>query len=166
MRSDCLTACDRGIVLERSEFLRHSAGKVHGSPMTKSLSSERFRLRAEELRAIAAEMKQQEIRRFLLSIATDYDRLAHSADFILECGERLAVVSQKLDQQPAAVVLRNGDSGDNGGSADACRVMAADARRLGSCTDGPSSEAWLQLSERWQRLADSLLLGEDTVEPP
>jgi hypothetical protein len=121
--------------------------------MNKKFNSEGYRLRAEELRAIASELDRPETRRILLAIAEDYDRLANSARLLIECRDRLTAVSEELERPVAQAANGNG-SGDNG--VQACRTMARDAERLSGQSEGSSRDAWLQLSERWHTLADKL----------
>ena len=128
--------------------------------MSAKLTAERYRLRAEEVRAIAAEIKREEYRRFLLAIADDYDRMGESAQFMGECRARLDVVTEHLDR-PMEAAAPHANGRDAGAPADddpiqACRVMAEDAGRLGAFAEGASRDAWLQLSERWAVLANRL----------
>jgi hypothetical protein len=122
--------------------------------MNKKYTSEAYRLRAEELRAIASDMDRPETRRILTSIAEDYERLASSAEFLTECHGRLTAVSEEFERPLAAHSSNGNGSGGNG--VRACRTMAADAQRLATEAEGASREAWLKLSERWSRLANSL----------
>ena len=122
--------------------------------MNKKYTSEAYRLRAEELRAIASELDRPETHRILISIAEDYERLASSAEFLTECHGRLTAVSEEFERPLAAHSSNGNGSGGNG--VRACRTMAADAQRLATEAEGASREAWLKLSERWSRLANSL----------
>ena len=124
--------------------------------------SEGYRLRAEELRVVASEAMRTEYRQFLLLIAQDYDRMACSAELISDSCQRLAEVTEKLDQSAEKSARKaNGNGNGNGDSVQACRTMAEDASRLGADAEGTTRDAWLQLSERWSTLANNLERAEE-----
>src|SRR5690349_21666728 len=107
----------------------------------KQLVELRFRLRAEELRALAGEMSLEENRCALLRTADDYERLAQSVQLMEISKQRLA----RLNARSAETYLPAA-----GGEAPAVvssplaedqvqiyRDMAADAEALAEAADQP-----------------------------
>ena len=129
----------------------------------RTLSDLRYRLRAEELRAIAGQMTVEENRSFLVGVAEDYERLAASAEQINETRSRLAQLNERWPQ-PAIVqspVQQNVAPARESvctirDKARAYRDMAGDAERLAESADAVSRQGWLSLAEVWTNLAEAL----------
>jgi methyl-accepting chemotaxis protein len=115
-------------------------------------NAEKYRLRAEELRTIAGDSRE-EYQRFLLRIADDYEGMARSAETVVECRQSLAGARERL--------APSGDTGSTDDRANACKEMASDAERLAFQADEASREAWRQLAKQWRILAENL--GSPTV---
>lgn len=129
----------------------------------RTLSDLQYRLRAEELRAIAGQMTVEENHAFLVGVAEDYERLAKSAALIKETKERLAQLNQRWPQSAAFEPRLEQSSPATRESerlmrekAKAYRDMAGDAERLAEDADAPSRQGWLSLAELWAGLADGL----------
>jgi hypothetical protein len=125
----------------------------------KNLLELRFRLRAEELRALAGEMSVDENRRALLHTAEDYERLAISVELMEVSKRRLANLNARSPdtylpgfcaEAPAAVHAEKEDQ------IQIYRDMAADAVALADVADEPSRQGWLSLARTWIGLADKL----------
>jgi chromatin segregation and condensation protein Rec8/ScpA/Scc1 (kleisin family) len=118
----------------------------------------RFRLRAEELRAVAGEMSVEENRAALLRTADDYERLAQSAEILDISKQRLANLNARSAdtllhaacvETPAAITPQVDDQ------VQIYRDMAADAVALAD-VDNRSRRGWLSLARTWTELAEKL----------
>ena len=125
----------------------------------KNLVELRFRLRAEELRALAGEMTIEENRSALLRTAEDYERLASSVELLKISKQRLADLNARSPdtylpgvcaEAPAVVRIQNEDQ------IQIYRDMAADAIGLADVADERSRDGWLSLARTWMELADKL----------
>ena len=131
------------------------------------LSELRFRIRAEEMRALAGDITIEENRKFYNSIAEDYERLARSAEVITGAAEKLDRIGRQLGDSSAADTgstpsgsgtdpLGAGDVDRPYGRVQVYRDMADDAKVLAKVADNQLRGQWLQLSRRWSELADRL----------
>ncbi len=124
----------------------------------KNLLELRFRLRAEELRALAGEMTIEENRGALLRTAEDYERLASSVELLKVSKQRLADLNARardtylpgVAEASATVRVRNEDQ------IQIYRDMAADAVALANVADERSRQGWLSLARTWMELAEKL----------
>ena len=116
---------------------------------------EAYLLRAEELRVIASQYRVSEIRNFLLGIAQEYEELAGSANFVMECQDRLTTASQRFETPQIGHSERPRFAASEE-SSEACRSLAADARGMATRLGSASYDAWLQLAERWNSLAENI----------
>ena len=152
-RRSLLHLCSRSTVLVYG--LRRSTLRNGSATMTRMKSPEAFLLRAEELRVIANQYQVPEIRNFLLGIAQEYEEMAGSANFVLECRDRLTAISQRFER-PEISHSERPRFATNKDSSEVCRSLAADASGMATRLNSASREAWLQLAERWDSLADSI----------
>ena len=129
----------------------------------KTLLELRYRLRAEELRAVAGEMSVEENRAALLRTAEDYERLAQSAEMLAISKQRLANLNARSGDRflpGACVETRAAITPQVEDQVQIYRDMAADAVALADVTDNRSRQGWSALARTWTELAEKL---EETV---
>ena len=124
----------------------------------KNLLELRFRLRAEELRALAGEMTIEGNRGALLRTAEDYERLASSVELLKISKQRLADLNTRSPDaylpgvcaEAPVVRVQNEDQ------IQIYRDMAADAVALANVADERTRQGWLSLARTWIELAEKL----------
>jgi len=128
----------------------------------KDLLQLRFRLRAEELRALAGEMSVKENRDALLRTAEDYERMAQSAGLLELSRARLASLNARSAGADftAAGAETTVETASIDDQIQIYRDMAADAIALAEQADQKSQQGWLSLARIWTELAERLQRSE------